>query len=77
MLRDIQMNIFIPYEQLLDLTDKLDDRYKGELQKLSAGRRSNGKLHGDYTFQLHQLLLAVAINVWDYPLRLDKYDMDL
>ena len=66
----------IPYKQLLDLTDKLDDRYKAELQKLSADRRSNGKLRWDYIFQLHQLLLAVAINVWDYPPRLDKYDMD-
>ena len=61
---------------MLDLTDKLDDRYKTELQKLIADRRSNGKLHWDYIFQLHQLLLAVAINVWDYPSRLDKYDMD-
>ena len=30
---------FIPYEQLLDLTDKLDERYKAELQKLSADRK--------------------------------------
>ena len=45
-----ELNTFIPYEQLLDLTDKLDDRYKAELQKLSADRRSNGKLHWDYIF---------------------------
>ena len=73
---DLNEISIIPYEQLLDLTDKSDDRYKAELQKLSADRRSNGKLHGDYVFQLHQLLLAVAINVWDYPSKLDKYDMD-
>ena len=35
-----------------------------------------GKLHWDYIFQLHQMLLVVAINVWDYTSRLDKYNMD-
>lgn len=71
-----ELNTFIPYEQLLDLVDTLEKRYYDELNKLPDNVKNDGKLHSNHIFQLHQILLAVAINVWDYPSRLDKYNME-
>lgn len=68
---------FIPYEQLLDITDALEAKYLQELSKLPVSSQSDGKSHPDSLFHLHQQMIAVAINVWDYPSRLDKYDMKI
>jgi len=40
-------------------------------------KREDPTKHTNKIFQLHQLLLAFAINVWDYPSRREKYTMKI
>ncbi len=72
-----EIETFIPYEQLLDIRDILEKQYNDETNKLPDDIKQNGLKHSNSLFQLHQLLIAIAINVWDYPSRLDKYDMKI
>lgn len=72
-----EIKSFIPYEQLMDIVDNLENNYNKELEKLSPQLRNDGSKHSNQLFQLNQLLIAVAINVLDYPSRLDKYEMDI
>ena len=62
-----ELKSFIPYEQLLDLVDKLEQNYKNSIGKVSLNEE----------VYLNQILLAVAIMVLDYPSRLDKFEMDI
>ena len=62
-----ELKSFIPYENLLDLVDKLESNYK--LLK--------GKVPLNEEVYSNQVLLAVAIMVLDYPSRLDKYEMEI
>lgn len=62
-----ELKSFIPYENLLDLVDKLESNYK--LLK--------GKVSLNEEVYSNQVLLAVAIMVLDYPSRLDKYEMEI
>lgn len=68
---------FIPYEQLLDICDKLEKEYNDEINKLPLNIRNNGTKHPPNLFHKHQILLAMSLNVWDYPSRLEKYKMDI
>ena len=61
------MKSFVPYEELLDLVDKLELSY----------RSSIGKVPLNQEVYLNQILLSVAIMVLDYPSRLDKYEMNI
>jgi hypothetical protein len=70
-----ELRSFVPYEQLLDICDDLDRQYHEGLNKLSPENRENGKKHSNDLFNIHQLLLAFAMNVWDYPSRREKYTM--
>lgn len=70
-----ELKSFVPYEQLLDICDDLERQYNEGLDKLSPGNRENGRKHSNDLFNIHQLLLAFAINVWDYPSRREKYTM--
>jgi hypothetical protein len=70
-----ELRSFVPYEQLLDICDDLDRQYQEGLNKLSPENRENGKKHSNDLFNIHQLLLAFAMNVWDYPSRREKYTM--
>jgi hypothetical protein len=62
-----ELRSFVPYEDLLDLVDKLETNYK----------QSIGKVPLSEEVHLNQVLLAVAIMVLDYPSRLDKFDMNI
>ena len=62
-----ELKSFIPYENLLDLVDKLEITYK----------QSIGKVPLNQGVHLNQVLLAVAIMVLDYPSRLDKFEMEI
>ena len=62
-----ELRSFIPYENLLDLVDKLEVQYK----------QSIGKVPLNQEVYLNQVLLAVAIMVLDYPSRLDKFEMEI
>lgn len=70
-----ELRSFVPYEQLLDICDDLERQYYEGLDKLSPENRENGKKHSNNLFNIHQLLLAFALNVWDYPSRREKYTM--
>lgn len=70
-----ELKSFVPYEQLLDICDDLERQYNEGLDKLLPANRENGRKHSNDLFNIHQLLLAFAINVWDYPSRREKYTM--
>lgn len=73
-----EMRNFIPYEQLLEKCDELEKSYNDMLNDAKYdGIREDGKKHDPELFYKHMLLLAVAINVWDYPSRNEKYKMDI
>lgn len=67
-----EVRTFVPYEQLLDVTDGIENQYKEELNKLPASIRNDPRKHPDYIFHLHQRLLAFALYVWDFPSRREK-----
>ena len=71
-----ELKSFVPYEQLLDICDDLDRQYQEGLSKLLPENRENGRKHSNDLFNIHQLLIAFAINVWDYPSRREKYTME-
>lgn len=71
-----ELNNFIPYEQLLDLCDKLEEEYKDSVEKLNTNIREDGTKHPPDVFYRHMLHLAVALYVWDYPSRKEKLKMD-
>lgn len=68
---------FIPYEELLEICDNLEKDYNKRLNKLGSGIRKDGRKHPVELFQLHQLLLALAINVWNYPSRSENYELTI
>lgn len=68
---------FIPYEELLEICDNLEKDYNNRLNKLPSGIRKDGRKHPVELFQLHQLLLALAINVWNYPSRSENYELTI
>ena len=62
-----ELRSFIPYENLIDLVDKLEVQYKQSIGRVSLNEE----------VYLNQVLLAVAIMVLDYPSRLDKYEIEI
>lgn len=54
---------YIPYEELLDKCKKLEDEY---VEKATDIER----------FTIYQLLLCVALYVWDYPSRQEKFTLE-
>jgi hypothetical protein len=71
-----ELRQFVPHEQLLDIIDDLERQYYNELSKLSPADRKDGYKHTNYIFEIHQKLLAVAINVWNYPSRHENYTLE-
>jgi hypothetical protein len=73
-----ELKNFIPYEQLLDKCDELEKEYYDLLNKPKYdGIREDGKKHDPDVFYKHMLFLGVALNVWDYPSRMEKYKMEV
>lgn len=70
-----EVNTFVPYEQLLDIVDGLEEQYEKELNKLPKDIKKNGLKHPKELFNIHQDLLTVALYVLDYPSRNEKLDM--
>jgi len=68
---------FVPYEKLLKICDELEEDYDTELHKLPKAIRKDGLKHSNILFNKHQILLAVSLNVWDYPSRHEKYDLSI
>lgn len=70
-----EINTFVPYEQLLQIVDELQDDYFKEYYKLPNIIQLDGKRHPKDLFNKHQILLAVALYVLDYPSRSEKQKM--
>jgi len=68
---------FISHEELLKICDKLEEEYNKELDKLPLEIKKDGLKHSNKLFNQHQILLAVALNVWDYPSRHEKFDLTI
>lgn len=66
----------ISYEKLLTICDKVQNNYDTELQKLPISIQQDGSKHSNRLYHLHQLHLAIAINVWDFPKK-EKYTLDI
>lgn len=58
-----ELKSFVPYENLLDLVDRLENDYEND--------NTNNK------FFKNQLLIAVASMVLDFPSRMDKFEMEI
>jgi len=71
-----ELNQFVPYEQLLKIVDMLEKNYNDKLEKVLKERDDKIIKHPVDVFHSHQLLLAVAMFVLDYPSRSEKYNMD-
>ena len=72
-----ELKSFIPYENLLDLVDYLEGKYNAAVGILPDDIKKDFRKHPDDVVFLNQILIAVAINVLDYPSRMDKFDMDI
>ena len=68
---------FINYEKLLEILDKLQMDYQYSINKLPKYDRKNGMKHNDELFYKHQIILALALNIWDFPSRHEKFTMDI
>ena len=72
-----ELKSFIPYEQLIDLVDIIENDYKNKVLSLPEEIKSNPLKHPNEVVFTNQILIAVAINVLDFPSRLDKYEMEI
>ena len=68
---------FVPYEQLLTICDELEEQYKSAIEKLEENIKKDGTKHGGKIFKLHMILLAFAMNVWNYPSRSENFTLDI
>jgi len=68
---------FINYDKLLEILDKLQKDYQDSVNKLPKTDRKNGMKHNDELFYKHQIILALALNIWDFPSRHEKFSMDI
>jgi len=74
---DNEKKQFVSYEKLLNICQNLKLDYDNDIKLYPLIDRKNGLKHSNSVFHKHQLLLALALNVWDYPLRHEKYTMDI
>lgn len=70
-----EIKSFVPYEQLLDIIDKLEQDYNNELNNLSKDKQNKGIHHSNILFDKHQILLALSLNILDYPSRNEKFTL--
>jgi len=68
---------FINYDKLLEILDKLQKDYQESVNKLPKTDRKNGMKHNDELFYKHQIILALALNIWDFPSRHEKFTMEI
>ena len=69
-----ELKSFIPYEQLINLVDILEQQYNNSIP---LNIKDDYRKLSNETLFLNQLLIAVAIMVLDYPSRLDKFEMEI
>jgi len=69
-------NQFVLYEHLLDIIDILEQKYITAYNQLNPRTRNNPLKHPNDLFNIHQDMIALAIYVWDFPSRFEKYGME-
>ena len=85
-----EIRTFVPYEHLFELCDKKEKEYfekvnefkrrnnepeYNTVQEMYEHNSENGDLHSSEMFHLHQISLAIAINIWNYPSRTENFTM--
>lgn len=69
-------NQFVLYEHLLDIIDELEKIYITKYNQLNPRTRNNPLKHPNTLFNIHQDMIALAMYVWDFPSRFEKYGME-
>jgi len=63
---------FVPYENLLDVVDELEKKWVDMMDGLN---QNDGKNHPANVFDTHMDLLTLALYVWDFPSRKEKFEL--
>jgi hypothetical protein len=63
---------FVPYENLLDVVDELEKKW---VDMMEGFNQNDGRNHPAYVFDAHMDLLTLALYVWDFPSRKEKFEM--
>lgn len=63
---------FVPYENLLDVVDELEKKW---LDMMDGYNQDDGNKHPAQVFDAHMDLLTLALFVWDFPSRKEKFEM--
>ena len=69
-------NQFVLYEHLIDIIDELEQMYITKYNQLNPRTRNNPLKHPNTLFNIHQDMIALAMYVWDFPSRFEKYGME-
>jgi hypothetical protein len=67
-----EMRGFVPYENLLDVVDELEKKW---VDAMDGYNQNDGKNHPANVFDLHMDLLTLALYVWDFPSRKEKFEL--
>lgn len=63
---------FVPYENLLDVVDELEKKW---MDAMDGYNQDDGKNHPANVFDAHLDLLTIALYVWDFPSRTEKFQL--
>ena len=72
-----EIKSFVSCEQLLDVVDTLEKRYKDLIAKLPDIIKSDFRKHPGEVVFANQVSIAVALNVLDNSSQLDKFEMNI
>jgi len=67
-----EMRGFVPYENLLDVVDELEKKW---MEMMDGYNQDDGKNHPAQVFDAHMDLLTLALYVWDFPSRKEKFEL--
>ncbi len=63
---------FVPYENLIDVVDELEAKW---LDAMNGLNQEDGRNHPASVFDTHMDLLTLALFVWDFPSRKEKFEL--
>jgi hypothetical protein len=63
---------FVPYENLLDVVDELEKRWT---DAMDGYNQDDGRNHPVNVFDTHMDLITLALYVWDFPSRKEKFEL--
>jgi hypothetical protein len=74
---DRELRSFVQYEQLLDILEAMEKKYKEMVLSLPVEDRKNGNKHTDKIFHVHQMILALSLYVYTFPSRHENLDLEI